>query len=72
MTAPTPPTTRRAAWYVRPAIVLPGVTAVVVLLALLTPQPRTGRAGSQRLSTYSTAPQGAAVLRNGAATRLVH
>jgi hypothetical protein len=62
MTAPqaAPPATARARqpWYVRPAVVLPIVASIVVIVALLTPQATTGRNGDARVSTYSTAPMG--------------
>ncbi len=46
-------------WYVRPAIMLPLVFGFIVLVAVLTPEDVTGRAGDDRLTTYSTAPQAA-------------
>ena len=57
MTAPLP--SRRARWYARPGVVLPIVSALVLLTALLVPEGTAGRAGDDRLSTYSTEPLGA-------------
>lgn len=48
-----------AHWYVRPAVVLPVVSAMVVVAALLAPERIVGRTGDARLTTYSTEPQGA-------------
>lgn len=45
-------------WYARPVIVLPIVGALILAVALATPQPDAGRGGDPRLSTYSTAPMG--------------
>lgn len=49
-------------WWTRPRIVLPLVGALVVLVALLTPQHEAGRAGDPRLSSHLTGPLGARVL----------
>ena len=53
------PSARRGEWWTRPRIVLPAVGALVVLVALLTPQATGGRTGDQRLSTHLTGSQGA-------------
>jgi hypothetical protein len=58
VTAPRSLEKGRPPWYVRPAVVLPLVAALIILSALLTPQQNAGRSGDQRLSTYSTAPMG--------------
>ncbi len=59
MTTPqSPPDTRAAAWYSRPAIVLPIVGALILAVALVTPEADTGRNGDPRLTTYSTSPMG--------------
>lgn len=52
MTASTPAPARGTEWWVRPRVVLPLVGAVVVLVALLTPQPSVGRTGDARLSSH--------------------
>lgn len=68
MSAPTPPaprgapSTARKPWYLRPAITVPAILALIVLVALLTPEPVTGRSGDARLTTYSSGPQGARLL----------
>ena len=49
-------------WWVRPAIVLPSVGVLVVLVALLAPSPLGPRTGDGRLSTLSSAPLGARLL----------
>lgn len=46
-------------WWTRPRFVLPLVGALVVLLALLTPQPSLGRTGDPRLSTHLAGSLGA-------------
>jgi hypothetical protein len=45
---PSPPP-RTGEWWARPRVVLPIVGALVVLVALLTPQPDSSRAGDPRL-----------------------
>ena len=59
MTAP--PTVREhvSDWWTRPRAVLPLVGLLVVLLALLTPQPSLGRIGDPRLSTHLAGSLGA-------------
>ncbi len=57
-TAAAQPTRTTPPWYVRPAIVLPIVAALIILTALVTPQPTAGRNGDGRLTTYSAAPMG--------------
>lgn len=57
----TPPP-RGGEWWTRPRVVLPIVAALVVLVALLTPQPDAGRAGDQRLSSHHTGALGARLL----------
>ena len=49
-------------WWVRPSIVLPGVLALVALVATFAQAPLDPRGGDQRLSTLSSAPLGAALL----------
>lgn len=49
----------RGEWWTQPRIVLPAVAALVVLVALLTPQATGGRTGDQRLSTHLSGSQGA-------------
>jgi len=55
----TPAPAPRGEWWTRPRIVLPAVAALVVLVALLTPQATGGRTGDARLSTHLAGPQGA-------------
>ena len=64
MTAPRDPATARPrrAWYLRPQIALPAVLAVMVAVAVLTPESITGRSGDARLTTHSTSSQGAQLL----------
>lgn len=49
-------------WWARPRVVLPTIGVLVVLVALLTPQPNGGRTGDQRLSTHLTGALGAGLL----------
>jgi hypothetical protein len=49
-------------WWSRPGVVLPIVAAIVLLLALLTPQPSLGRMGDPRLSTHLAGSLGARAL----------
>ena len=58
---PAPPP-RTGEWWARPRVVLPVVGALVVLVALLTPQPDAGRTGDQRLSSYHANALGARLL----------
>jgi hypothetical protein len=53
------PAPHRAEWWARPRIVLPIVGVLVVLVALLTPQPDAGRTGDQRLSSHLAGALGA-------------
>jgi len=62
--APLPP---RNEWWTRPRVVLPVVGALVVLVALLTPQVNGGRSGDTRLSTHLTGSQGARLFYETAA-----
>ena len=62
MTAPPPPAAPRGEWWTRPSIVLPAVAALVVLVALLTPQATGGRTGDDRLSSHLAGAQGAKLL----------
>jgi hypothetical protein len=55
---PAPPP-RRAEWWARPRVVLPIVGVLVVLVALLTPQPDAGRTGDPRLSSHLAGALGA-------------
>jgi hypothetical protein len=57
-----PATTPRGEWWTRPSIVLPAVAALVVLVAVLTPQTTGGRTGDARLSSHLTGAQGARLL----------
>ncbi len=52
------PTARPSPW-VSPKIVLPVLGALLVVTLLLTPTPNVGREGDARLTTHSTASQGA-------------
>jgi hypothetical protein len=54
----TDPHSASVRWYARPAIILPITAALIVLSALVTPQPDAGRGGDSRLTTYSTSPMG--------------
>jgi hypothetical protein len=56
----------RGEWWTRPRIVLPAVAALVVLVALLTPQATGGRTGDQRLSTHLSGALGAKLLHDAA------
>lgn len=49
-------------WYTRPRIALPIVGALIVAVAVFTPQETIGRNGDQRLSSFSTAPMGGQLL----------
>ena len=60
MTAP--PAGPRRRWYLRPQLVLPAVIALIVGVALLTPEAMSGRRGDARLTTHSTTSQGARLL----------
>ena len=57
---PTPPDSRE--WWTKPRVVLPLVGALVVLVALLTPQANSGRTGDERLTTHLSGPLNARVL----------
>ncbi len=46
-------------WWTRPSLVLPAVFGVALLVAVLTPQPTTGRLGDQRLSSHLAGSLGA-------------
>jgi hypothetical protein len=59
----TPLITPRAEWWTRPAVVLPVVCSVALLVALLTPQAAaSGRFGDPRLSSHLASSLGARVL----------
>jgi hypothetical protein len=58
MTTPPPPAAPRD-WWVRPKVVLPVLFALVLLVALLTPEPDAGRVGDGRLSAHLSGPMGA-------------
>jgi hypothetical protein len=62
MTGGTPTQPRGLDWWVRPRIVLPLVGAIVLLVALLTPQPELGRMGDPRLSSHLAGGLGARAL----------
>jgi hypothetical protein len=49
-------------WWARPRVVLPVVGAVMVLVALLTPEQSVGRSGDARLSSHLAGPMGARAL----------
>ena len=53
---------RSGEWWARPRVVLPIVGALVVIVALITPQPDSGRAGDSRLSSHLTGALGARLL----------
>jgi hypothetical protein len=54
-------------WWTRPRVVLPLIGALVVFVALLTPQQTAGRSGDSRLSSYLAGPMGARALSETAA-----
>jgi hypothetical protein len=58
---------RRREWWARPGVVLPVVGALVLLVALLTPQPSFGRIGDPRLSSHLAGSLGARALSETAA-----
>lgn len=62
MTVDAPAPTRQRDWWARPKVVLPFVGAIALIVALLTPQPTTGRVGDSRLSSHLTGSLGAAAL----------
>ena len=64
MSAPAAPAQEptRGEWWTRPAVVLPVVCSVALLVALLTPQAASGRFGDARLSTHLAGSLGARVL----------
>jgi hypothetical protein len=49
-------------WWARPRVVLPVVAAIMLLVALLTPQPSIGRMGDDRLSSHLAGSLGARAL----------
>jgi len=63
----SPASLPRNEWWTRPRVVLPVVGALVVLVALLTPQVNGGRTGDKRLSTHLTGSQGARLFYETAA-----
>lgn len=52
----------RSDWWARPRVVLPVIGALVILVAVLTPQATDARAGDQRLSTHLSGALGAKLL----------
>jgi hypothetical protein len=60
VTAPAPAARRNR--LAQPKVVLPIVAAAILVVALLTPEPTSGRSGDSRLSSRLTSSQGAAVL----------
>lgn len=63
MTSPPRTTAPRERWFLRPRVALPGLLAIFILLAILTPETSDdGRLGETRLTTYSTGSMGASVL----------
>lgn len=66
MTDPEIPTTRD--WWVRPAVMLPILLSVLIIIVLLAPEPTSeGRFGDDRLSAHLAGPLGARALREMAA-----
>jgi hypothetical protein len=61
MTSSAEPRGRRD-WWTRPAVVLPIVASIVLVVALLTPQSTSGRLGDDRLSSHLTGSLGARAL----------
>ena len=62
MTAPSAGTAVRE-WWTRPAVVLSVIGAVVLFVAIKTPEPaQTGRLGDARLSAHLSGSQGAQLL----------
>ncbi|HVH39690.1 MAG TPA: DUF4350 domain-containing protein [Gemmatimonadaceae bacterium] len=59
MTSPSAPERPVAPWYVRPRLVLPAISALVIAVALVTPTTVGSRSGDARLSSLSSAPLGA-------------
>ena len=62
MRGPPLPADRPRDWWARPRVVLPLVGAIMVVLALLTPQPTLGRMGDERLSSHLAGSLGARAL----------
>ena len=64
MTDPDTRSTTRDSWrgWIRPAVVLPLIVAVVIGVAVLTPENSDARSGDARLTTHSTNSLGARVL----------
>ncbi|MEO8622542.1 MAG: DUF4350 domain-containing protein, partial [bacterium] len=62
----TPPTDfpRAREWWTRPAVMLPIVGTVAVIVALITPQATSGRFGDPRLSSHLAGSLGAQVLHD--------
>ena len=56
MTSPPPDEPRRREWWARPQIVLPLIAALVIFVALVTPQETGSRSGDPRLSSHLTGP----------------
>jgi hypothetical protein len=59
VSAPSAPSTLPRDWWAQPRVVLPVVGAIMLLLALLTPQPSLGRVGDDRLSSHLAGSLGA-------------
>jgi hypothetical protein len=62
VTDPAVPPPRPPEWWARPGVVLPLIGTVVVIVALLTPQPALGRLGDPRLSSHLAGSLGARAL----------
>ena len=62
MSAPPTVPDRPRDWWARPRVVLPLVGTLMLLLALLTPQPQLGRMGDDRLSSHLAGSLGARAL----------
>jgi hypothetical protein len=59
-----PAAPRASEWWTRPAVVLPIVGTIVLIVALLTPQAASGRFGDSRLSSHLAGTLGARVLHD--------
>lgn len=62
MNEPIPGPLPRGEWWTRPRVVLPIIGALVLLVAILTPQSTGGRVGDDRLSSHLTGALGARLL----------
>jgi hypothetical protein len=62
MTAPPGDEGSARSWWTRPSVVLPLIGVIVVAVAIMTPEPRSGRLGDARLSSHSAGSLGARLL----------